>query len=239
MSAKYSGVYLLGVAGLAFVMIRAGGDITPARPDADARGLSRHLRQAATSWLRLAVLACVAWWGFHLFAFSGPLKTLPLDQTPDSSPWVRVFGRGPIGQWVMQTAHERIHMPAPVAGLDFQQESSRRGYSAYFMGETSRSGWRLYYPAAFVFKSTPAELALTLCLIAAAAWSVPRLRTNWRRLDPVTNRDERHRAAWSSTEADARDFPKGHVDDPAHVEPALFRFPGVLRLFHTTRSARR
>ena len=186
MSAKYSGVYLLGVAGLAFVMIRAGGDrIAPPGPDTDARGFRRHLRRAATSWVMLAVLACVAWWGFHLFAFSGPLKTLPLDQTPDSSPWVRLFGRGPVGQWVMQTAHERIYMPAPIAGLDFQQESSRRGYSAYFMGETSRSGWQLYYPAAFVFKSTPAELALTLCLIGAAAWSVPRLRTNWRRLDPA------------------------------------------------------
>jgi 4-amino-4-deoxy-L-arabinose transferase-like glycosyltransferase len=187
LSAKYSGVYLLAVAGAAFVLAGGASDRSgsPATAAETVRGIWRRLRRAVGSWLVLAMLTGGAWWGFHLFTFNGPLKVLPLEQTSDSSPWVRLFGRGAVGEWVMQTAHERLGRPSPITGLDFQLRSNRRGFSAYFMGQTSRSGWPLYYPAAFAFKSTPAELVLTIVLIGAVVGSLPRMRTSWRRLDPA------------------------------------------------------
>ncbi|WP_350186646.1 glycosyltransferase family 39 protein [Gimesia sp.] len=107
-------------------------------------------------------------WALHLFSFTGPLKNVPYAETPDYSPWVKMLGRGPTAQKIMEIAHNDIKRPAPFAGVLFQFQHNEAGHDAYLMGELSKSGWWYFFPLAWLWKSTPVELLLTvisLCLL--------------------------------------------------------------------------
>jgi hypothetical protein len=68
----------------------------------------------------------------------------------------------------MEIAHNDIKRPAPFAGVLFQFQHNEAGHDAYLMGELSKSGWWYFFPLAWLWKSTPVELLLTvisLCLL--------------------------------------------------------------------------
>lgn len=88
-----------------------------------------------------ALLIVVFWWGMHGFGFTGPLNTVPLEKTPDWSPWVRLLGRGPTADRIIDIAHERLRRPAPADGVLFQYLHNRHGHLAFFVGQRSKKGW--------------------------------------------------------------------------------------------------
>lgn len=180
MSAKYSGVFLLPVVAFAFLFLRPKTEGQPAPPRATT------LKDATRTLALFACLFAPLWWGFHLFSFTGPLKTYPLEDTPDDSPWVKMLGRGPTATRVMDLAHRKLKRPAPVAGLLFQHLHNQAGHHAFLMGERSDTGWWYYYPCAFAFKSTPADLAVTSGLILLLAASLRRPRAALRDSDATT-----------------------------------------------------
>ncbi len=164
LSAKYSGVFLLPVAGLMFFFEALS---RPEREGEPTRRLVRLRRALGWSLGRYALLMCLLlplWWGFHGFGFTGPLKNVPLEATPDDSPWVKMLGRGPTADWIMDQAHRVWKRPAPVAGVVFQFLHNQGGHRSFLMGERSETGWWYYFPVAFALKSTPVELLLTLGL---------------------------------------------------------------------------
>ncbi|MDQ3329629.1 MAG: hypothetical protein M3552_03080 [Planctomycetota bacterium] len=126
------------------------------------------------------------WWGFHLFSFTGPLKNVPVEETPDDSPWVKLLGRGPLATKFMDLAHTTLKRPAPIAGVLFQYLHNEAGHPAHLMGRRSQTGWWYYFPAAFAFKSTPVELLVTLGLIVALVLAVRHPVQAFRHAD-VTN----------------------------------------------------
>lgn len=171
MSAKYSGIFLVPVFAIV-VLLRmpagAGRDLVAPR----WRVLVR--RVAIVAVFVGLVLPC--WWGLHGFSSGGPLKRLSLEHTPDSSMWIRLLGRGPLGSWGIGLAHRSLRRPAPFEGVNYQWLHDRGGRAAYLMGEVSTHGWWYYFPCAFAFKSTPAELALAALLAGVLVASLRRMR---------------------------------------------------------------
>jgi len=174
-SAKYSGVFLFPTLLVLFLI-----DAWRTAPDAGVRRTWNATRSAAGRFTVVVLLAVPVVWGFHLFAFTGPLKTFPLAETPDSSPWVELIGNGPRARQVMDFAHTRLKRPAPLTGLLFQYLHNRRGHGAFLMGARSETGWWYYFPIAWCLKSTAAELALAALLLVMSAamlvglWSASR-----------------------------------------------------------------
>lgn len=156
-SAKYSGVFLLPCV-LIIVALVAAQQMTV---------FSRAVfwtvckRVTIVFTLFLALLIPLTW-AFHLFSTTGPLKSHPYAVTPDSSPWVRILGRGPTAQWIMEVSHNTLKRPAPLSGILFQFQHNSTGHEAYLLGEVSKSGWWYYFPLTWLWKSTPLELLLTL-----------------------------------------------------------------------------
>ena len=170
LTAKYSAVFLLPTIGIMFFLHALKNRGGAWRTD--------FLPAVWSSVRTFALFLCLfvpVWWGFHLFSYTGPLKNVPIEETPDWSPWVKMLGRGPLATEFMDVAHRRLKRPAPIAGVLFQFLHNSAGHPAYLMGERSQGGWWYYFPCAFVFKSTPAELALTAGLLAGLAFS-------WRRI---------------------------------------------------------
>jgi len=132
-------------------------------------------------WCLLVIPIC---WAFHLFSFTGPLKTFPLSKTPDNSPWIQMLGRGPWALWVMEIAHQHLWRPAPVSGILFQYLHNQAGHPAFLLGNVSQFGWWYYFPLTFLFKSTPAELALFAFLIGCLFTMRRSPVQFWRELDP-------------------------------------------------------
>lgn len=182
LTAKYSAVFLLPTIGLMLFLSRFRSRLQDLSPSVTAeQRQSWSSRAGAAFWsagwsslrtyaLFLALLAPICW-GFHLFSFTGPLKNVPLEETPDSSPWVRLLGRGPLATRFMDVAHRHLKRPAPIAGITFQYLHNEAGHPAYLMGERSPAGWWYYFPCAFAFKSTPAELMLTAGLLGVIVLS--------------------------------------------------------------------
>ncbi|MDI9443482.1 MAG: hypothetical protein QM844_04865, partial [Planctomycetota bacterium] len=168
MAAKYSGVFLLPVAAVMYL-------VQPPRPAADRARMPwiKRCRRAARDGALLVLLTATFWWGLHLFSFTGPLKNYPLEKTPDSSPWVQMLGRGPVATEAMRIAHEKLKRPAPLAGVLFQYLHNRRGHSAFLLGRRSETGWWHYFPFAFLAKSTPVELLLCGALAVLVARRLP------------------------------------------------------------------
>jgi len=173
LSAKYSSVFLFPVA---FLLLAAES----------FRGSSwgfwkRALAAVASAGWKTALLGVLAFfvlWGVHGFSFTGPLKTVSLEETPSSSPWIKLIGDGPRARWIMDVAHTRLKRPAPVAAAVSRYLHERDGHAAFLLGMRSERGWRYYFPCAWFFKSTPAELLLTLAipvlLLFAWRWSPER-----------------------------------------------------------------
>lgn len=79
----------------------------------------------------------------------------------------------------------RLHVApaAYVEGVRFQIDHNRRGHLAYFRGELRRQGWLLYFPIAFLVKSTPGWLAALL--LAALGARKTRAPAEWHWLLPA------------------------------------------------------
>ncbi|MFH1300836.1 MAG: glycosyltransferase family 39 protein [Planctomycetota bacterium] len=155
-SSKYSGVFLLPCL-LVILTLTAVQQYSPF----SKQFLWLIVKRVAVSFALFLVFMIPLTWGLHLFGFSGPLKTVPYSETPDYSAWVRVLGRGPVAEQIMQVSHTHLKRPAPFAGILFQFLHNAAGHDAYLMGEVSHSGWWYYFPLAWLFKSTPVELLLT------------------------------------------------------------------------------
>lgn len=198
MAAKYSAIFLFPTIGLLVLdhwfrrsILFDQAESPRPKPAIDAprsgvRG-DRGWRQAwslTCQTILATAVFCTVWWGLHAFSWDGPLKTFPLSETPDSSPWVRLLGRGPGAQRIMKSAHQEWRRPTPLAGVWFQVMKNQSGHSAYLMGQRSQQGWWYYFPCAFLFKSTPAELVLTGVLVAGIVTvGCRRPLKTWHRLD--------------------------------------------------------
>lgn len=155
MSAKYSGVFLVPTVAillLAHGFVRRSGSPRPAVWGA--------IRSTAGTFVLFLCLLVVAWWGFHVWSFAGPLKASPVEQTAEGSGWAKLFGRSPVATRFLDLAHRRLKRPSPLEGVLYQYSHNQRGHRGYLMGQGSRTGWWYYYPYAFAFKSTPSELIL-------------------------------------------------------------------------------
>lgn len=178
MAAKYSGVFLLPVVAVVFVLRAVACPAGEQLPSWWEK--SRYL---ASRGAALAVLVGFFWWGLHLFSFTGPLKNIPLEDTPDWSPWVKILGRGPVADEIMRVAHENLRRPAPFDGVLFQYLHNQSGHGAFLMGQRSETGWRYYFPCAFAMKSTPVELVLAAGLFVLGISSLRAPFGAWRSLD--------------------------------------------------------
>ena len=172
-SAKYSSVFLLPVA----FLLLAGESFRGSSSGFWKRALGAVL---SAGW-KTALLGGIAFfvvWGVHCFSFTGPLKTVSVDETPESSPWIKLIGDGPRARRIMDVAHTRLKRPAPVAAAISRYLHERDGHAAFLMGMRSQRGWRYYFPCAWFFKSTPAELFLTLALpvLLLIQWRLSRER---------------------------------------------------------------
>lgn len=170
--AKYSAV-LLPVMFAALALARLV-DGQPLRRDGRSR-LGLGAKAAAllgSAGLHLAVTALVIW-AFHAFRFHpSPDPAVPATYT---RPWAVVLqDLSPPLRAALAFAREHRLLPdAYLYGFGFVVDlSAMRG--AFFRGETSFTGWRTFFPYAFLVK-TP--LPLLLALTGAAGLAVAR----WRR----------------------------------------------------------
>lgn len=171
-STKYSGLFLFPC--ILIIMTR----ITMSHfSECEKKSVWFIVRRVSVSFTLLLVLTIPLTWGLHLFGFSGPLKTVAYTETPDDSAWVRVLGRGPIAEQIMDFSHAHLKRPAPFAGILFQVLHNSAGHDAYLMGHLSNSGWWYYFPLAWLFKSTPVELLLT---VLGLILSLVLLRDSWK-----------------------------------------------------------
>jgi len=177
-SAKYSGVFLLPMTALLFAM-----DVLTRQ--LDDRSMWRRAIRRGGSFLLLVALSSAACWMFHLFMTAGPLKAVPVHATAEYSPWLRILGRGPVADWMMTLAHERLQRPTPVEGLFFQIRHNADGHPAFLMGRVSQHGWWYYFPLVFAFKSTTAELSVAVIVLLAIGARCAHPFQSLERLDPT------------------------------------------------------
>ncbi|QDT26919.1 hypothetical protein Enr10x_22310 [Gimesia panareensis] len=164
-SAKYSGIFLLPCTLIIVVLVALQKWTSFSR--AAVWTLTKRVALVFSLFLLLLVPLT---WACHLFSFTGPLKTVPYAETPDYSAWVRVLGRGPTAQKIMEAAHNDLKRPAPFSGILFQFLHNSAGHEAYLLGEVSKTGWWYYFPLAWLWKSTPIDLLLTLFCLLLIPW---------------------------------------------------------------------
>jgi len=165
MSAKYSAIYLLVVAPVVFLLAAVSRTSKPV----DTFNATRLVGKNALQYACLMFLILPLWWAGHGFVRVTPQQLADPDQPR-------------VAQSVAQsrTGLRGILLSlAPVGGIQRQIVHSREGDEAFLLGKKSKSGWRYYFPLMFLFKSTPAELALTMFLLVLIATSV---RHPWRAL---------------------------------------------------------
>lgn len=160
MAAKYSGVFLLPVAAILFVLHTFRPAEENRRPSW-LRGSWRIARDGAL----LVLLVFPIWWGLHLFALSVPPKYAPPMALPD---------------W---PAGVPIPCPAPMDGITYQYLHNRVGHCAFLMGDRSNTGWWHFFPLAMLLKSTPIELLLVTGLLLFLLASLRSLRQTLGSLD--------------------------------------------------------
>lgn len=156
-STKYSGIFLFPCILLVMTLV-----VLQPLKSFSKKILWLVLKRVTVSFSLFLLFTIPLTWALHLFSFSGPLKTVPYAETPDYSAWVRVLGRGPTAQKIMEVSNTHLKRPAPFAGILFQFLHNSAGHDAYLMGNVSLSGWWYYFPMSWLFKSTPIELLLTL-----------------------------------------------------------------------------
>jgi hypothetical protein len=168
MTSKYSGTFLLPVACGVFVM----SSVRRQHEKHGSASVRRVLRDCIVHSAILVFLVLPLWWGGHLFARATPQELALYQDVPSSAPWLSPYRLPDLAMTL-----------APVIGLRHQLQHSANGGDAFLMGERSGSGWWYYFPLAFLFKSTPAELALAAFLVVAATLAVRRPSPSWPQLD--------------------------------------------------------
>ncbi|QDT42641.1 hypothetical protein Pan241w_27280 [Gimesia alba] len=174
-SAKYSGIFLLPCVLIIMVLVAI-----PQISAGSKKMLWLLFKRVTVSFSLLLLLLIPFTWAFHLFGFSGPLKTVPYAETPDYSAWVRVLGRGPVAERIMEVSHTHLKRPAPFAGVLFQFLHNSAGHDAYLMGQVSNTGWWYYFPLTWLWKSTPVELLLTVLGLILSVCFLLDLWKTWR-----------------------------------------------------------
>lgn len=152
MSTKYAALFLLPVA-LCLLLLRE----FPTRP--------KLLLGTCIRFSLLVLLVLPLWWGLHLFSSVIPQNTVTQEEGPGSTPVTAALGHGPVARWFADLATREIKIPAPLVGTASVYMQNQDGRETFLNGEYSHSGWWYYYPYAFFFKSTPAELAVAVVLI--------------------------------------------------------------------------
>jgi len=130
-----------------------------------------------------AAAAAIIWaaYGFRYSAFA--------PDTPPAAHFVRDW------DWMLP----QLGWQAPVVGLAREWRLLPEGFlfgythtfvaaqarSAFLAGDHSVTGWVSFFPLAFLWKSTPAELASLLLAAAVAGWRRRRLTAWWPRLAPL------------------------------------------------------
>ncbi|WP_187782279.1 ArnT family glycosyltransferase [Gimesia chilikensis] len=198
-SAKYSGIFLLPCTLIVMVLIALQKWTTFSRTAVWT--LTKRVTLVFSLFLLLLVPLT---WACHLFSFTGPLKTVPYAETPDYSAWVRVLGRGPTAQKIMEVAHNDLKRPAPFAGILFQFLHNTAGHEAYLLGEVSKTGWWYYFPLAWLWKSTPIELLLTLLCLLLIPWL-------WRDVKPLLRPAEGEEGDLTSIGRQQSNTPTSHA----------------------------
>jgi 4-amino-4-deoxy-L-arabinose transferase-like glycosyltransferase len=166
-SSKYSGIYLFPVV-LTLLLFQNWPTTTG----------TRLLRFWNVSWrcgLQISFLLFVSLttlWATDWFSFSGPLKNVPVAETPDDSPWVKIFGSGANAKKLMEKAHTKFKRPTVFSAVVARWLHNKKGHPAYLIGHKSQYGWPWYFPLAWFFKGTPAECLLTLTLFGVFYWHV-------------------------------------------------------------------
>ena len=169
LAAKQSAVFLFFVATLMLAE-------TTWREEAPAALVRRWLRVIAGVAPRMVLLVLIAFGvNWALYGFSvGPL----LEPGKPHATFEKLFGTGPLATLVAY----RVPVPASLLTFIFQMGHSRGGHPAFLFGMTSDLGWWYYFPVAFVFKSTPAELVGVLialiCLVRGRLWR-DRVACSW------------------------------------------------------------
>ncbi|WP_417397898.1 hypothetical protein [Gimesia chilikensis] len=157
-SAKYSGIFLLPCVLVVVVLAAAQQQLT----ELSLSQLWKLCQRVIIVFTLFLLLMMPLTWAFHLFAFAGPLKAVPYARTQDDSPWIRILGRGPTAQKIMELAHKELKSPAPLWGILHQIEHNSEGHPAYLHGEVSEDGWWYYFLLVWLWKSTPVELVFTV-----------------------------------------------------------------------------
>jgi len=134
----------------------------------------------AAAWKETAVLAALGavllpltiWcaYGFH-------------DPPPEEAEGPRRRVHGLAAAALDTAARAHLAPAAYVESVRFQIDHNRRGHLAYLRGELRRQGWLLYFPIAFLVKSTPGWLAALL--LAALCGRKTRAPAQWHWLLPA------------------------------------------------------
>lgn len=135
----------------------------------------------------IAVHAVVAWsliWASFGFRFSGFAPGLG-EAHQYVVPWNYVLPRagwqGPVIAWLRDA---RLFPEAFLFGYIHTYVGSL-SRAAFLAGEYSVAGWRSFFPLAFLWKSTPAELLAALACVAGAVLHWRTLRASWTRFAPL------------------------------------------------------
>lgn len=164
-SSKYSGIYLFPVALLLLLIMKwpeTTGSLIPR--------LWKVSWKCGLQMTLLVFLSLTTLWATDWFSFSGPLKNVSFEETPDDSPWIKLFGNGPSARKLMEISHNSLKRPTVFAAVIARWLHNDKGHPAYLSGHLSQHGWPWYFPLAWLFKSTPAEYLLTLTLFGVMYW---------------------------------------------------------------------
>jgi 4-amino-4-deoxy-L-arabinose transferase-like glycosyltransferase len=145
---------------------------------------ARRFRFVGASIAGHVLIAWAVIWAFYGFRYSAFSPHVPPAQQ-FAMPWDWVLGRigwqaGPI-RWLRDS---RLLPEAYLYGYTFTYHGALRR-SAFLAGQLSTTGWREFFPLAFWWKSTPAEIAGLIACLLAAALRWPRLKTWSLRLAPL------------------------------------------------------
>ncbi|MDB4786619.1 glycosyltransferase family 39 protein [Planctomycetaceae bacterium] len=166
-SSKYSGIYLFPVV-LTLMLFQKWPTTTGTR-------IHRLWNVSWRCGLQMSLLLFISLttlWSTDWFSFSGPLKNVSVAETPDDSPWIKIFDNGPNAHKLMEKAHTDLKRPTLFSAVVARWLHNKTGHPAYLIGHKSQYGWPWYFPLAWFFKSTPAEYLLTLTLFGVFYWHI-------------------------------------------------------------------
>ncbi len=166
-SSKYSGIYLFPVV-LTLMLFQKWPTTTGTR----IHRLWNVSWRCGVQMSLLLFISLTTLWSTDWFSFSGPLKNVSVAETPDDSPWIKIFDNGPNAHKLMEKAHTDLKRPTLFSAVVARWLHNKTGHPAYLIGHKSQYGWPWYFPLAWFFKSTPAEYLLTLTLFGVFYWHI-------------------------------------------------------------------